>query len=89
MCALIESFYCLIEKTFSREALLDNINLSVPSPSGAYINKICVMNITCDGLVSRPGGVALLLETTCCRNKYQLLWYAPLNSRAGFTFIHF
>ena len=35
MCALIESFYYLIEKTFSREALLDNINLSVASPSGA------------------------------------------------------
>ena len=38
--------------------------------------------VTCDGLASHPGGVAILLVASCYRNQDKLRRYAPLGSYA-------
>ena len=43
--------------------------------------------VTCDGLASHPGGVAILLVASCYGNRDKLLLYGPLGSCADFTFV--
>ena len=42
--------------------------------------------VTCDGIASHPGGVAIPLVASCCRNRNKLRWCGPLDSCADFTF---
>ena len=41
--------------------------------------------VTCDGLASHPGGVAILLVASCYRNRDKLRLCGPLSSCADIT----
>ena len=41
-----------------------------------------MLEIPCDEQAFHPGGVAILLVTSCYRNRDKLQWYGPLGSRA-------
>ena len=45
-----------------------------------------MLGVTCDGLASRPGGVAIFLVASCYGNRNKLRRCGPLNSCADFTF---
>ena len=43
-----------------------------------------MLAVTCDGLASHPGGVAILLVTSCYRNQDKLWQRGPLDLCADF-----
>ena len=48
-----------------------------------------MLGVTCDGLASHPGGVAILLVSSCYGNRDKLRRCGPLGSCADFTFTFF
>ena len=48
-----------------------------------------VLGVTCDGLASHPGGVAILLVASCYGNREKLRLCGPLGSCANLTFTFF
>ena len=48
-----------------------------------------MLGVTCDGLASHPGGVAILLVASCYGNRDKLRLCGPLGSCADFTFYLF
>ena len=45
-----------------------------------------MLGVTCDGLVSHPGRVAIVLVASCYRNRDKLRPCGPPGSCADFTF---
>ena len=43
-----------------------------------------MLEVTCDGLPSHPGGVAILLVASCYGDRDNLLWCGPHGSCADF-----
>ena len=48
-----------------------------------------MLGVTCDGLASHPGGVAILLVVSCYGNRDKLRLCGPLGSCADFTFSYY
>ena len=55
-------------------------------PANCQENLMKCWGVTCDGLASHPGGVAILLVASCYGNRDKLRRCGPLGSCANFTF---